>query len=170
MVSFFQSLHELNERIYKPNGLALAGPGEEAQNSDYGGGVFLLNSKLVRFRVAKITPRKIGQFVVFWERDESGKNVAYSPEAATDLLVIHVFSDEGRYSGQFVFPKDVLAKQNMLRTAASPGKMAMRVYPSWDAPVSKQAVLTQAWQLLFFANLSDGDHSQIQRLIRFYTI
>ncbi|MFC3803727.1 MepB family protein [Cohnella sp. GCM10012308] len=169
MVSFFQMLDEVNERIYKPNGLTLTAAREEAQNSDYGGGVFRLNARSVRLRVAKITPRKAGQFVVFWEKDESGKNAAYSPDTATDLLVVHAFADTKGCSGQFVFPKDALVNQNILKTAATPGKMATRVYPSWDTPVSKQAMSTQAWQLPYFINLNDNDHSRIQRLIGLYT-
>lgn len=42
---------------------------EEKQNAEYVGCLFHLNKKTIRFRVSKITPNKIGQFVSFWEKD-----------------------------------------------------------------------------------------------------
>ncbi|GJM68893.1 hypothetical protein HMSSN036_11090 [Paenibacillus macerans] len=71
--------------------------------------MFQLNSKSVRFRVAKITPNKIGQFVAFWEKDGDHKNQAFSYEKATDLSVINTFTSNNNF-GQFVFPKEVLVK------------------------------------------------------------
>ncbi|WP_010307772.1 MepB family protein [Kurthia senegalensis] len=63
--------------------------------------------------------------------------------------MIVVFKNNDVY-GQFVFPKDVLAKKGILRTAEKKGKMAMRVYASWDEPTSKQAIATQKWQQPYF--------------------
>lgn len=114
----------------------------------------------VRFRVAKQTPKKIGQFVVFWE-----KIATFSYEEASDLLVITTFKDEHRYS-QFIFPKKVLLKQNILRTDSHPGKMAMRVYPSWDHPTSKQAITTQNWQLPYFVDLCNVTQEKLDSLYK----
>ena len=92
MNKFYKTLTYVNEILYKPNHLIIKNIQEENQNSDYGAGVFQLNSKSVRFRVAKITPNKIGQFVAFWEKDEANKNQAFSYDNATDLLVINTFN------------------------------------------------------------------------------
>lgn len=134
---FYNALTYVNKMFYEPNHLSLKAVREEAQNSDYGAGIFQLNSTSIRFRVAKITPTKIGQFVAFWEKDEDNKNQAFSCEKATDLLVINTFTSKNDF-GQFVFPKEVLVKQNILKTATAKGKMAIRVYPSWENPTSKQ--------------------------------
>lgn len=43
--------------------------------------------------------------------------------------------------------------------------MAIRVYPSWDKPVSKQAIKTQSWQLEYFIELSqDIPNHEFMRL------
>ncbi|WP_312009382.1 MepB family protein, partial [Shouchella clausii] len=83
MNEFYQALTYVNKMFYEPNHLIINAIQEEAQNLDYGAGIFQLNSKSVRFRVAKITPNKIGQFVVFWEKDQANKNQAFSCEKAT---------------------------------------------------------------------------------------
>ncbi len=93
------------------------------------------------------------------------RNQAFSYEEAPDLLVITTFKNEHHY-GQFIFPKAVLLKQNILRTDSHPGKMAMRVYPSWDQPTSKQAINTQNWQLPYFVDMHDITHEKIHSLYK----
>jgi hypothetical protein len=60
--------------------------------------------------------------------------------------------------GQFVFPKEVLLKHNILKTATTKGKMAMRVYPLWDKPTNKQAINTQKWQLEYFFEINNPNN------------
>lgn len=168
MNKFKKTLAYANKLLYEPNNLTIKNIHEETQNSDYGAGVFQLNSKLVRFRVAKITPTKIGQFVSLWEKDNANKNQAFSFDNATDLLIINTFNDHGDF-GQFVFPKEVLLKQNILKTAHTKGKMAIRVYPSWDTPTSKQAIATQKWQLPYFVKVDEKDSLQMQELLKLYS-
>ena len=167
MNKFNKTLAYVNELLYEPNNLTIKNIQEETQNSDYGAGIFQLNSKSVRFRVAKITPTKIGQFVSFWEKDEANKNQAFSYDNATDLLVINTFNENGDL-GQFVFPKEILLQQNILRTSNTKGKMAIRVYPSWDTPTSKQAIATQEWQLPYFCYMSDINSLPIHELLKLY--
>lgn len=167
MNEFHKALEYINERFYKPNHLAIKNVIEETQNAEYGAGIFRLNSKSIRFRVAKITPTKIGQFVAFWEKDDKNKNGAFSLEKGMDLLVINAFTD-GKRVGQFVFPKEVLVEHNILKTATTKGKMGMRVYPSWDTPTSKQAIATQKWQLPYFVNLEDTNSFVTQKLLELY--
>jgi hypothetical protein len=164
---FYKALTYVNEILYKPNHLLIKAIREETQNSAYGAGMFQLNSTSVRFRVAKKTPTKIGQFVAFWEKDENNKNQAFSFEKAPDFLVINTFTSNDNF-GQFVFPKEVLVKQNILKTATTKGKMAIRVYPSWENPTSKQAIKTQEWQLKYFVEVSNKNNS-IQELLKLYT-
>ncbi|MGE7024026.1 MepB family protein [Solibacillus cecembensis] len=169
MNNFSHTLTYINEVFYKPNFLTVQDSREEKQNSEYGAGVFKLNCKSVRFRVAKITPTKIGQFVAFWEKDAANKNQAFSEESAPDLLVINTFTHDQQSFGQFVFPKEVLVKHNILKTATTKGKMAIRVYPSWDTPTSKQAIATQKWQLPYFVVVEPSNSLNVKKLVGLYT-
>ncbi|ANF47340.1 MepB family protein [Priestia megaterium] len=164
-MEFYEALTYVNENFYKPNQFVIKAIREEAQNSDYGAGIFQLNSKSIRFRVAKTTPNKVGQFVSFWEKDAAHKNQAFSYGKATDLLVINTFTSTNRF-GQFIFPKEVLLKQKILKTATTKGKMAIRVYPIWDKPTSKQAMETQKWQLEYFI---EPNNLSYQKFLKLYS-
>nr|WP_144503386.1 MepB family protein [Bacillus pumilus] len=54
----------------------------------------------------------------------------------------------------------------ILKTDTTKGKMAMRVYPSWDKPASKQAIETQKWQLEYFVGMSNTNSLPVQELLR----
>lgn len=142
MKNFLDTLTYINKTIYEPKNLYITSIQEEKQNSDYDGCVFKLSSKTIRFRSSKITPKKIGQFVAFWEKDINNKNRPFLFEQSPELFVITSFKNDNDF-GQFVFPKEVLLKNNILRSNSTKGKMGIRVYPSWDNPTSKQAVNTQ---------------------------
>ncbi|MBM6615131.1 MepB family protein [Desemzia sp. RIT804] len=169
MNNFHVALAYINKRIYEPNCLTIELIQEEKQNSKYGAGAFNIGSKRIRFRVANTTPTKIGQFVVFWEKDEKNVNQPYAYEKAPDLLVVTTFKKDGRF-GQFIFPKEVLFKERILSSRSTKGKMAIRVYPSWDKPASKEAINTQQWQLPYFIDMSDLNPESIDRVIELYTL
>ncbi|WOV86756.1 MepB family protein [Sporosarcina oncorhynchi] len=168
MNDFFTALTYVSKMIYEPKNLTLKSVQEEQQNSKYGAGTFQLSSKTVRFRVANITPTKVGQFVAFWEKDENNKNQPYSYEEAPDLLVITTFKNDSEF-GQFIFPKEVIFKQNILRSCSTKGKMAIRVYPSWDSPTSKQAMKTQEWQLPYFIDMSKPNLLTEEKMVELYS-
>lgn len=71
MSKFNDTITELNNRIYNPNNLVIKNIHEEKQNSEYTGGIFQLNHRTIRFRMSKVTPNKVGQFVSFWKKDEN---------------------------------------------------------------------------------------------------
>ncbi|MDC2864674.1 MepB family protein [Bacillus sp. BP-3] len=167
MNNFSNTIKKLDNVIYKPNNLLITDLKEEKQNSEYAGGIFRLNNKTIRFRLSKITPNKIGQFVSFWEKNKNMKNQAFSYEAAPDLLVITCIDDNKL--GQFIFPKEALLKEKILKTQKQKGKMAMRVYPIWDKPVSNQAKKSQMWQLHYFIDLSDTENLFIDKLLNLYS-
>ncbi|MGE6369334.1 MepB family protein [Planococcus kocurii] len=152
MNDFYTALTYLTNTLYKPYNLVVTSIQEEKQNAMYGAGTFQLSSRTIRFRVANVTPKKTGQFVAFWEKDENNENQPYLYDEAPDLLVVIVFKN-GHDFGQFVFPKKVLLKHTILKSSVTKGKMAMRVYPSWDHPTSKQAIKTQQWQLPYFIDM-----------------
>ena len=140
-----------NELVYRPCGLVCSQPLGEAQNADYGACLFKLNTLSVRFRVAKITPTKVGQFVTLWERIGDGPIQPYDISDPVDLFVIS--ARNGNRFGQFVFPKAVLFHRDIVSSEGKGGKRAMRIYPPWDKPTSRMAQKTQMWQLQYFLEI-----------------
>lgn len=165
--NFNDTIRDLNNIVYKPNNLMITNLKEEKQNAEYAGCLFHLNNKTIRFRKSKVTPNKIGQFVSFGRKMKICRNRAFSYEAAPDLLVITCIADNKL--GQFIFPKEVLLKEKILRTQSQTGKMAMRIYPVWDTTVSNQAKRSQTWQLHYFVDLSDSNNLPIDKLLNLYS-
>ena len=164
---FKEQVENLNETIYKVNNLLATSLEEESQNDKYGGGIFVLSSKTIRFRVAKTTPTKLGQFVAFWEKDKNNKNQAFNYNQAPELLVINCWGSNEEF-GQFIFPKANLLKHQILRSDTSKGKMGMRIYPAWSFPESKEALKTQAWQSEYFIDLTHPNKISNGKLLKLY--
>ena len=151
--------------VYEPNGLFCNAIVEEAESKEYGACTFVMNHKSITFRVAKITPTKIGQFVTLWKRIGRGPIMPYDTTDLIDLFVVSVRN--GAHFGQFIFPKEVLWQKGFVSKDGKGGKRAMRVYPPWDITDNKQAIKTQKWQVpYFFEILTNGqtDVSRIQKL------
>lgn len=168
MNDFYTALNYVNKMIYEPNGLTIKSVQEEKQNSKYGAGRFQLSSRTVRFRVANTTPTKIGQFVAFWEKDVNNKNQPYLYEEAPDLFVITTFKNENEF-GQFIFPKEILLQEKILRSTSTKGKMAIRVYPIWDSPSSKQTLKTERWQLPYFVDMCNPNKLPLEKISKLYS-
>ena len=171
MAKFYTVLKQIDQMVYKPIQLTIDSIKEEEQNSEYAAGTFELRHELtiktVRFRVAKQTPTKVGQFVTFWEKDSKDINQPFQYDKSPDLLVVTTFKDEHTF-GQFVFPKDILFKNNILQSPSTKGKMGMRVYPSWDKPTSNAAIKTQKWQLDYFFMVIDTEVLPIAKIRALY--
>jgi len=133
---------------YEPSGLLCKNFGKEAESAQYGAFTFTMNNRSIKFRVAKITPTKTGQFVTLWKRIGKGPIQPHDLEDPVDLFVISVRTFE--HLGQFVFPKTVLCEKGIVSKKGEGGRRAMRVYPPWDRPNNRQAEKTQQWQLPFF--------------------
>lgn len=140
------------ELIYNPCGFDSSQPLPETQNAEYGAYLFTLNTSAIRFRVAKITPTKVGQFVTLWERIGNGPIQPYDMSEPVDYYVIS--TREGNNFGHFIFPKAVLCDHDIISNQGDGGKRAIRVYPPWDKPTSRQAQKTQNWQLEYFLDLT----------------
>ncbi|KTD87318.1 MepB family protein [Paenibacillus etheri] len=139
------------ELVYNPCNLNYSEPIHEPHNAEYGAYMFNLNALSIRFRVAKITPTKIGQFLTLWERIGDGPIQPYDISDPADLFVISTRNEN--HFGQFVFPKAALGDQDILSNKGEGGKRAIRVYPPWDNPTSRQAQKTQKWQLEYFLEI-----------------
>lgn len=136
----------------------------EEQNKDYEGACFSISQSTFRSRLAKLTPKKKGYFLAFWEKNNLNTNQAFSYEKSPDYLIISII--DGDKTGQFIFPKDLLKQQKILRTEAQKGKMAIRVYPSWEFDLNSTASNTQKWQTPYFIDLSQG--SDIKKFKELY--
>ena len=136
----------------------------EDQNAEYEGMSFQLQQHSFRSRLAKKTPTKKGYFVVFWEKDESNTNQAFSYQNSPGSLLVFVI--DGELEGVFTFPKEVLRQQGILQTDSQKGKMGMRVYPSWVTDLNPSAKKTQNWQTLYFTETtSDWSHSPLYEVL-----
>lgn len=154
---------ELKNILYKPCNLSISNIHEELESKEYNACSFIINNKKAQFRVAKITPTKIGQFVTFWKRSNNGPIAPFDVNDSVDLFIITTQTESQQ--GQFVFPKEVLYKHGFISKNNIGGKRAMRIYPSWDKPENKQAIKTQEWQLKYFFNFSkEINCSQVQKL------
>jgi len=130
-------------------------PIAEEESADYAAYTFELNGLSVKYRIAKITPTKIGQFVTLWKRIGNGPIQPFDSTDQIDLFVIS--TRDGNRFGQFVFSKIILQEKGIISTGQKEGKRAIRVYPPWDITISKQAQKTQQWQLGYFMEITDGE-------------
>ncbi|OGT29772.1 MAG: MepB domain containing protein [Gammaproteobacteria bacterium RIFCSPHIGHO2_12_FULL_35_23] len=148
--------------IFKPANFKCTKPVIETESSEYGACTFKLNALTVKFRVAKITPTKSGQFVALWKRVGKTPIQPFDSSDQIDLVIICVRKDN--HFGQFIFPKSVLLKQNIFSTKGRGGKRAIRVYPPWDKTLNNQAQKTQKWQIDYFLEVARNNLIQFQKL------
>jgi len=138
----------------------------EKESGEYKACSFQLNGLNVKYRLAKITPKKTGQFVTFWKRTPNGTIGPFEASDNIALFIIDVRKDE--LCGQFVFPAAALVKHGILSGATGEGKRAMRVYPPWDMAENKQAKKTQHWQLQYFIALKTNEAPGSKRIRELY--
>lgn len=149
-----ENLHQIKLEVYDKCVLELSGIVYETESHEYKACKFKLNGKNVLSRSAKITPKKVGQFVTFWKRNEEGVIEPFQQNDEIDFYIINVRSES--CFGQFVFPKSVLLKQKIMSTEKGDGKRGFRVYPRWDITNNRQAECTQKWQLNYFYQIDDS--------------
>ena len=118
------------------------------ESAKYSACSFVLTQKVVVYREANCTPKKIGQFVAIWKRNELGITAPFDASDVLDFMIISVRMNENL--GHFVFPKAVLISKGIVSKEGKSGKRGIRVYPAWETPSSKQAIETQAWQSKHF--------------------
>ena len=101
-----------------------------------------------------MTPKKVGQFVTFWKRNQNG---IIEPFNETDDITYFVISvnNESNF-GQFIFPQHVLIKRGIISTSKKEGKRGFRVYPPWDEAKNNQAIRAQKWQLDYFITINES--------------
>lgn len=136
------------------------------ESMEYEACSFQLETSQIICRTAKITPKKIGQFVTIWKRNSAGITTPFQESDLFDFIVITVQKD--KHFGQFVFPKAILVQKRIVSSERIEGKRGIRIYPPWDLALNKQAIKTQTWQLQYFLLITeDIDILRVQSLYKF---
>lgn len=147
-----KNLVTIKINIYDKLSFIISKVNNELEGTEYDACQFELNGMKIISRSSKITPKKVGQFVTFWKRNQSGETEPYSENDQFDFYVINAKSKD-RF-GQFVFPKSELINKGFISSEKKDGKRGFRVYPSWDKTLNKQAQKTQKWQLDYFYEIN----------------
>ena len=113
--------------IYDNCGLDLTNLKLNTESLEYEACSFELNNKKIQYRLAKITPRKTGQFVTIWKRDKDGKTKPLDISDDLDFIIISAKREND--FGQFVFPKFILAEKGIITGNNKEGKRGIRIYP-----------------------------------------
>ncbi|MET9607824.1 MepB family protein [Streptomyces sp. NPDC006512] len=153
------------ELVYDPCGFTCSQPVPEAESAEYAAHTFTLDGLAIRFRAARTTPTKVGQFVTVWKRNPGGPIQPFDAADPVDLFVISC--RDAHHFGQFVIPMHALRRHGVVSEGGSGGKRAFRVYPPWVTTTNRQARSAQAWQLDHFLDLrpdSPLDSARAERL------
>ncbi|MFH7013212.1 MepB family protein [Flavobacterium sp. FlaQc-52] len=154
------------KRVYDLLNFEGTQPEPESESMEYSAYRLQLNTKLICYREAKITPTKTGQFVTLWKRNPSKIIAPFDATDAIDYVIISVRKED--LLGQFIFPKAVLLERGIFSTDTKEGKRATRVYPPWDETTNKQAQKTQQWQLNYFIEIPLHEAVDLDRFKRLF--
>ena len=146
-------LAKLNKKIHSIQ--------DEKESAAYDAFQFKMDNLTILNRTAKITPTKIGQFVVLWKRIPQGVIAPFDDFDEIDLVVINCETETN--FGQFIFPKNILIEKGIFSTPLKEGKRAFRVYPIWETAINKQAISTQKWQMNYFLNCTQNEEFDLKR-------
>jgi hypothetical protein len=155
-----KNLIQIEEILSTIGNFKITQPVLEPESSEYGACTFVLNNLNIRYRTAKITPTKIGQFVTLWKRINLGPIQPFDSTDPIDLFIVSTRKDS--HFGFFIFPKTVLVTKEIVSDKKE-GKRAIRVYPPWDETTSKQAQKTQKWQLDYFLEVTQDQTIDLKR-------
>lgn len=143
-----------NQEVFFNNEITIRDILIEPEGKEYEACTFKLNNFKIINRTAKTTPKKVGQFVTFWKRNEEGITTPFSYEDDFNFYIINIQHNDRK--GQLILPKSILAEKGIITTDQKEGKRGFRVYAPWDVTTNKQAQKTQQWQVQYFYTLSDS--------------
>lgn len=106
------NLTQIKTEVYDKCALEISGYKLEPESKEYDACPFKLNGRKVISRNARITPKKVGQFVTFWKRNENGPIEPLNETDQIDFNTVNVRTENEL--GQFVFPKSVLIKKGII--------------------------------------------------------
>lgn len=138
--------------LYKVCGFNTKNFVASTESKEYFAHTYQLENKNILFRVSKLTPKKVGQFVTLWKRDANNITCPFHETDAIDFVVINMVLEDR--IGHFVFPKSILVKNGIFSSLSKEGKRAMRIYSPWDINLNTQAKRTQLWQTRYFVDIT----------------
>ena len=130
--------------------------------AEYFGCSFKYDELQIKFRQAKVTPKKGGLFVTLWKRNAENKTEPYTINDPFDFYIIAAKQENDL--GFFFFPKDILSDKNILTNSKKEGKRGFRVYPDWTKTDNNQAAKTKAWQTNYFINCNENNQTMSEKL------
>ena len=142
----------IEKLLFKVHNSKISSVTPDKECKEYFGYNFKTEKISLKFRKAKITPKKVGQFVTLWKRNAQNSIEPYNEADNFDYYIIATRENEA--FGFFIFPKNELIIRNVLSTILKEGKRGFRVYPSWNKTQNQQADKSQIWQSKFFIDLS----------------
>ncbi|TDR19627.1 MepB family protein [Flavobacterium cheniae] len=166
--SFQTDLQLAEKLLYNECGFQLQNLIWNSESTNYGACSFELNNYKIQYRVANITPTKIGQFVAIWKRNKEGITAPFDVGDSLDFMIISVRDSEN--FGQFIFPKSVLIAKGIVSQNDNGGKRGIRVYAPWDKPENKQAIKTQDWQANYFIEIKENLLVDVELVKRIFSI
>lgn len=156
-------LKKIESLLFELIALKISNVIEDEESKEYFGCDFKADKLNFKFRKAKITPKKVGQFVTLWKRNSQNLTEPFNESDNFDFYII-VTEDIENY-GLFLFPKNELSKRQILTTNAKEGKRGFRVYPNWTETKNKQAEKTQIWQSKYFIDFTTKDSKNTDKII-----
>ncbi|WP_300672131.1 MepB family protein [Soonwooa sp.] len=159
-------LNRLEKEVFEKIGYKISDLEQDNECEEYLGYNFRVKDFNIKFRKAKVTPKKVGQFVTLWKRNPQGETEAFNTNDDFDFYII-ASESENRF-GIFLFPKLALVKNKILSTENAEGKRGFRLYPVWDLPTNKQAEKTKLWQSEFFVNFADSKDKILNQINRIF--
>ncbi|WP_312390958.1 MepB family protein [Chryseobacterium sp.] len=152
-----QEIQIVQDKAFKKLNLIISDITKDLECDEYFGCHFKLDQFNIKFRKAKVTPKKIGQFVTLWKRNpETKETEPFQYNDDFDFYII--YTEHENHQGFFLFSKKALIQHQILTTESKEGKRGFRVYPDWDIAENKQAIKTQNWQQKSFINLSENSY------------
>ncbi|WP_293302524.1 MepB family protein [Pedobacter sp. UBA4863] len=158
----YSQLKKIKEELYDKCDLSFTSLVQKIESTEYSACSFRLNEYGIVYRQAKITPKKMGQFVAIWKRDKNGITQPYDISDDFDFMIITTIKDDK--IGQFIFPKQILKEKGIVSLNGKSGKRGIRVYPPWDIVTNAQAKKSQNWQVKYFLSIEDSNRC-LERLM-----
>ncbi len=162
-----KDLERIEKFIFELNGHAIKSINKEQECEEYFGLNFRIDKLNIKFRKAKITPKKSGQFLTLWKRNAEKQTEPFNLDDDFDFYIV-VAEQENKF-GFFLFPKTILSEKQILTKDLQKGKRGFRVYPEWTKTDNKQAEKTQSWQTKYFIDLTNKNN-EIKYIEKFRSI
>ena len=143
-------LSEIKSKVFDDVNVKLTDFVLETESKEYKACRFLLKGKRIVSRTSKITPKKKGQFVTFYQRNKNGVIEPFHEQDEIDYFLVKIYPN----TGFFLFSEQILIEKGILSTSQKEGKRALRVYVPKDELTSKQALNTQKWQSDYFYEIN----------------